>query len=611
MHNRHAVFALVCIAGFTLGALPALIGSDARAAETSRLLGPRLQRMLLAVEDNEPIVAWVFLTDKGAAGKQRVPQNVVSLRSLARRAKVMPYGKLVQAQDLPVAQAYVDAIAGHVQLVRKQSRWFNAVSVQATRAQLLELAELSFVKEIELVLRFRKNADFLDIPQEISPTPHAADKQPTPNIAMLDYGASFAQLDQIGVPTLHNQGINGQGVLIGHFDNGHRLLSHESLSSLQIVATRDFVDGDIDPAPDPADPSSWGGHGILTLSALAGFKEGQLIGPAYGASFLLARTENDASETPLEEDNWVAAMEWADSMGVDVVSSSLAYLGFDNPFPSWTWEDMDGNTTVITRAADHAVALGIVVVNSAANNGLPNVGEGNSLMAPADGDSVLTIGSVTNLGVRSSFSSVGPTVDGRFKPDLMAQGTSTRCASFGITTGYVSVSGTSLSCPLAAGVVAQLLSAQPTATPMLIRDALRLTASQAMTPDNLNGWGIINAIAALSFLELLETSDTADVAPSGTTRIVANIPNPFNPRTTISYELAERSNVSLRIFDGRGRVVRTLIATAQTAQRHQIVWDGTNDAGTAVGSGIYFARLQTRGGTAPAFEAIRKMTLVR
>ena len=143
---------------------------------------------------------------------------------------------------------------------------------------------------------------------------------------------------------------------------------------------------------------------------------------------------------------------------------------------------------------------------------------------------------------------------------------------------------------------------------MLIRDALRLTASQSQTPDNLNGWGIINAVSALHFLE---ASDTTDVAPSGRTRIVANIPNPFNPRTTISYELAERSDVSLRIFDGRGHVVRTLIAAAQAPQRHQIVWDGTNDSGTAVGSGVYFARLQTRGGPGPAFEAIRKMTLVR
>ena len=185
-------------------------------------------------------------------------------------------------------------------------------------------------------------------------------------------------------------------------------------------------------------------------------------------------------------------------------------------------------------------------------------------MAPADGDSVLTIGSSTSTGDRSSFSSVGPTFDGRIKPDVVAQGTTTRTASAYSETGYGYASGTSLSCPLVAGVVAQLLSAQPAASPMLIRDALRLTASQSTTPDNLLGWGLIDAVAALAYLQ---GSDTAEVAPPSTTRLTANIPNPFNPRTTISYELAEQSHVLLRIFDVRGQVVRTLITSEPLAKR--------------------------------------------
>jgi subtilisin family serine protease len=345
---------------------------------------------------------------------------------------------------------------------------------------------------------------------------------------------------------------------------------------------------------------------------MAGFKPGQLIGPAYGASVLLARTENDASETPLEEDNWVAALEWADSLGVDVISASLAYLEYDEGFADWTWEDMDGNTTVVTQAADHAVSLGIVVVNSAGNRGLPLVGQGNSLMAPADGDSVLTIGSVTNAGARSSFSSVGPTFDGRIKPDLMAQGSSTRCASSSNQTGYSTASGTSLSCPLVAGVVAQLLSAQPTATPMMIRDALRLTASQSQSPDSLMGWGIVNAVSALAFLQATDAQQPLPAA----TRLIANVPNPFNPVTTISYKLATAAHVTLRVFDVRGQLVRTLVAETQQPQQHNAVWDGRHDDGRAVASGIYFARLRTRSHaglapSSPGTDSIRKMTLVR
>ncbi|MEO8168448.1 MAG: S8 family serine peptidase, partial [bacterium] len=218
--------------------------------------------------------------------------------------------------------------------------------------------------------------------------------------------------------------------------------------------------------------------------------------------FLLARTENDSSEKPIEEDNWIAAMEWADSIGVDVVSSSLGYLDYDPPGISWTWQDMNGNTTLITKAADAAVARGIMVVNSAGNNGL-NI-QHNTLNAPADGDSVLTVGSVSSTGVRSSFSSVGPTTSSPplIKPDVMARGEATVFASSTSTTGYTSGNGTSFSCPLTAGAVALIVQARPNATPVEIMNALRSTASRSSTPDNLYGWGIINTFAAMSDIPL-------------------------------------------------------------------------------------------------------------
>ncbi len=164
-----------------------------------------------------------------------------------------------------------------------------------------------------------------------------------------------------------------------------------------------------------------------TLSTIGGYTSGTLIGPAYGASYILLRTENDSSETPFEEDKWIAGIEWADSIGVQVTSTSLGYLDYDAPYKSWTWQDMNGRTTPISRAAAMAVRKGIIVVNSAGNNGIgPNFPNQNTLNAPADADSVLAVGALTPAGSRASFSSVGPTtsIPPRIKPDVMAQGTS-------------------------------------------------------------------------------------------------------------------------------------------------------------------------------------------
>jgi hypothetical protein len=190
-------------------------------------------------------------------------------------------------------------------------------------------------------------------------------------------------------------------------------------------------------------------------------------------------------------------MEWADSIGVDVTSTSLGYLTFDPPFTSYTWEDMDGNTALITIAADYAASIGITVVNSAGNNGSDPLH--NTLNAPADGDSVITIGAVTSGGSRASFSSIGPTADGRIKPDLMAMGSNNYFAS---TSGnqYSNGGGTSFSCPLAAGVCALILQKNPALTPMEVLQLLRSTATQSNNPDNLFGWGIINALSAINLI---------------------------------------------------------------------------------------------------------------
>jgi subtilisin family serine protease len=257
---------------------------------------------------------------------------------------------------------------------------------------------------------------------------------------------------------------------------------------MTIVAERDFVNGS-DSVRESVDA-----HGTNTLSTLGGYSPGRLVGPAYAASFILAVTEDVRSETPVEEDNWAAAVEWAEALGADVISSSLGYLDFDLPHTSYTDRDMNGETAVTTRAAARAAERGIVVVSSAGNGGFDPTR--NTLGAPADGVRVVSVGAVTRAGERTSFSSVGPTADGRIKPDVAAMGAGVVVARH-VGNFYGAANGTSFSCPLTAGVVALLLQAHPTYAVDDVLTVLRGSASQANAPDTLLGWGIVDAAAAV------------------------------------------------------------------------------------------------------------------
>jgi len=460
------------------------------------------------------------------------------------------------------------------------------MSALVARGEIPRLLEFPFVAEIELVGRSARG--------EIRPPGNSGAAPATESGAsdhLLDYGLSFEQLTQIGVPAVHDSGNAGQGVMIGVFDNGFRLLQHEAFDSMQIVATYDFVDNKTSVVP--LNPSaSFGTHGINTLSTIGGYAPGQLIGPAFRASFLLARTENDSSETPLEEDNWVAAIEWADSIGVDVTSTSLVYRDYSPPYSAWTWEDMDGNTTVITRAADMAVAKGIIVVNSAGNYGDAPLGQ-NSLGAPADGDSVLTVGAVDGAGARALFSSVGPTTANppRTKPDVMARGVNVRAASGTDPAGYTNgFSGTSAACPLTAGAAALVLAAFPGADPLTIINALKQTASNVASPNNQLGWGIVNAAAAIAYF-----STPAGIPP--TPVLLQNYPNPFNGTTRIDFSLPGPSHAILEVFDLLGRRTAVLVDGEYSSGWHQAEWGGRNTAGNPVSSGVYILRLLTSSGS--------------
>lgn len=454
----------------------------------------QLRKQLLKNNSNSEVLVWVMFFDKGKNTNSYYssPNDVVSEKSLQRRSKVFHEASLLDITDIPVFANYIEQLQGLGFKLKQKSKWFNAVSGYVSPAMINSISELSFVKQIDLVVRLPKKYEVNE--GEIQIEQNSAKNQKPKNPNIYDYGTSVTQLQQINVPAVHNLGFTGQGVTICVMDAGFNRLSHEVFSNMNIIAAYDFVNQDTG-VGDSTDMGS-GSHGTQTLSAIGGFKQGKLIGPAFNSNFILAKTENTDSETPIEEDNWIAALEWADSIGVDVTSTSLGYLDYDFPFVGYTWQNMDGNTARITIAADLAVKKGIVVLNSAGNEGFNS--SRNTLIAPADGDSVIAVGAVNSDGTRSGFSSVGNTIDGRIKPDIMAMGSNVTLASPYSNNGYTTGSGTSFSCPLAAGVAALILSFNPSLTPMQVRDVMRTTASRSQNPDRLYGWGIIDALAAIN-----------------------------------------------------------------------------------------------------------------
>jgi len=544
-------------------------------------LTPQLNKVIENSNQSEQLLVWIFFNDKGNETQNyfQKPSTVVSEKSLQRRAKVLSEASLISQRDLPVNQNYINQLRSLGFQLKQKTKWFNGVSGWIKAYQLPQIAVLPFVKQMDIVYRFRSDKFEEETMDEQLEEPNESLSKPT-GTNSFNYGQSITQLNIISVPQVHDLGYTGNGVTICMMDAGFDRLSHQAFSSMNIIATWDFVNGD----PDVQNGSDMGNgsHGTSTLSLIGGFYEGQLIGPAFGAEFILAKTENTDSETPIEEDNWIAAMEWADSIGVDITSTSLGYIDFDPPYPSYTWEDMDGNTTRITNGADYAVSLGIFVVNSAGNSGF-NASH-NTLGAPADGDSVMAIGSVTSSGSRSSFSSVGPTIDGRIKPDLMAMGSSNYVACNSSNTCYSSFgSGTSWSCPMAAGAAALLLEADSSLTPMQLASLMKNTASLSNSPNNQMGWGIVNTYSALQSL-LTNVNNTSQLPENF--YLLQNYPNPFNPSTKIRFAVPEKSSVKIYLHDILGSEIAVILDEEVSPGVKEIELNGSNMA-----SGVYLVRM--------------------
>lgn len=439
-------------------------------------------------QENGKIRIWVYFTDKGFSteqefiGKAQDAYNSMTSRTIARRAK--NNAAAITFKDLPVETNYIEQIKALGLHQRRVSKWLNAASFETTPDKLDLIKDLPFVKEIIPVAsiknKYPADNDIIE-----------GDSESTRG-NKLNYANSEGQLAMINVPAVHSLDYSGQGVIVAMFDTGFRK-SHQAFADIMIsgrlLAEHDFVFDDGQTANEAQDVSDQWSHGTKTWSILGGGWDGYIYGPAYGASFVLCKTEDTRSETAVEEDNWVAAAEWVDSIGVDVISSSLGYLDW------YTSSDFDGNTCATTIAADQAAQNGIVVCNSAGNEGSGS----STIIAPADADSIITVGAVYSSGTVTYFSSRGPTADGRTKPEVMAQGYDVTLANYTSNTAMSTGPGTSFSCPLVGGCAALILEAHPNWTVMQVREAMMMTADNAETPNNTYGWGIIDVLAAINY----------------------------------------------------------------------------------------------------------------
>ena len=373
--------------------------------------------------------------------------------------------------------------------VRVRSRWLHAISVDAPTAALRTLALDPELRRIQPLGRFRVTPR-ARAERPLAPSPAApGDTCPPGGDPVL--GPSEMPYRQLHLRPLTDAGVDGSGVRIAIFDGGFDT-QDAAFSGITVTAQHDFVFGDTIVRNEAADDPAAQGHGTAVWSLFAGDVPGRLLGVARGASYLLAKTEDVRTETRVEEDNYVAALEWADSIGVDIVSSSLAYLIFDNGF-SYTPSQVNGDVAVTTVAADLAARRGILVVTAAGNSG-PGA---RTLWTPADGDSVLAVGAEDSLGTLATFSSRGPTADGRIKPDFTAPGVDVCVVAGG---GRVLRSnGTSFATPLLAASAALVKQLHPTIAPMALRAALRRWATHRAAPDSLRGWGRPDVASAAVF----------------------------------------------------------------------------------------------------------------
>lgn len=442
----------------------------------------------------------LYLKDKGAGitfrylspGDPLYPQATAHLtpRALQRRAKVLPENQRVSTDDLPIYQPYLDAIGSTGAEIAQQSRWLNSVMVRTDSATYQKLLALPFLDSIRTArtLQPMPNPFGKSTARTHDDAPHAKAGECITN----QYGLATTQNVVMGFDQAHQMGIAGEGVLIGVMDAGFDWRNHLALRNANVIGERDFVYGDSSTYDLPGEVNSEG-HGTIVASTIAGYLPGKFIGGAPRATFLFARTEDIRRERNIEEDHYVAGLEWLESQGVDITNASLGYTTFDPPEQNHTYAELDGKTAFASRGINKAATLGVLCVNAAGNDGAKSW---RYVGVPAEADSAVAVAAVDSAGQIAAFSSRGFRGRG-LKPDVAAMGVKVFGADASDTARITSAQGTSLASPLATAAAALLLSARPDLKPWEVRQLLTSTADHATSPDTAYGYGLINVGRAL------------------------------------------------------------------------------------------------------------------
>ena len=409
----------------------------------------------------------ISLKDKAATDYSlQKPEMYLSKKSIERRKR---QGLEIDSTDLPVCKKYVDAIRKKGVHVLVTGKWDNFVTVSCNDSMLIaEIAGLPFVRSAERVWRgVAKRASERD---SLINKPLRTDSL---------YGPAITQIKMSHADRLHEAGFKGQGMTIAVIDAGfHNVDKIEAMKNINILGTRDFVNPE-------ADIYAESSHGMSVLSCMAMNQPNVMIGTAPEASYWLLRSEDEYSENLVEQDYWAAAIEFADSVGVDLVNTSLGYYSFDDPTKNYRYRDLNGHYALMSREAAKAADKGIVVVCSAGNSGS---GSWKKITPPGDAENVITVGAVNKYGVLAPFSSVGNTADGRVKPDVVAVGLGSDV--MGTDGNLRHANGTSFSSPIMCGMVACLWQACPELTAKEIIELVRRSGDRAVFPDNIYGYGI-------------------------------------------------------------------------------------------------------------------------
>jgi serine protease AprX len=522
---------------------------------------------------------FVEFTDKnGTPYSVGNPSAFLSQRAIERRAK---QSVLITEEDLPVNPSYIQQVKNIGVTVLNPSKWLNGITIFTNDSTLISQIEaLPFVLKVDRPVHARKYI-----------LPHdkfRMEEMPVKNPSIVtrdfgaysdssDYGASWTQIHMLNGEVLHNNGYRGQGMVIAildaGFENADIISPFDSLrANGQILGTRDFV------LPGNNVYNEYY-HGTSVLSTMGAIVHGALIGTAPKADFWLLRTEDVSSENIIEEYNWVSGAEFADSAGADVINSSLGYTTFDLTQWNHTWADITGHSTVVTRGANMAASKGMMVCNSAGNDG------NNSwklISFPSDGEKVICVAAVDGEKYRAGFSSYGKTIPGLVKPNVAAMGAGTIVAGSdgSIFPGY----GTSFSSPVTAGMVACLWQSRPEVPNNRLFDAIMESCSQYSTPDTLLGYGIPDFSAAFQILSTREKSPAFSAVA---------YPNPCTTQVSVSFHADKPDEVTFNLFDQVGRKVLSQNISRCLTGQNNIILNGVS----SLNPGLYVLQISSPGFT--------------